>query len=68
MRGKFETKKWKHGLNLLKLLPQEAVKIQIFTSSDKLIDADSYQGKGQRSLEYTPIFEGSTVLIIMLTS
>lgn len=68
MRGKFETKKWKHCFNFLKLLPQEAIKMQIFTSFDKLIGADPHQGKGQRSLEYTPTFEGSTVLIIMPTS
>lgn len=34
-------------MNLLKSLPQEVVKIQIFTSFDKLIDADPYQVKGQ---------------------
>lgn len=53
--------------NLLKSFLQEAVKIQIFTSLDKLIDVDSCQGMGQRSLKYITTFEGNTELIIMPT-
>lgn len=52
----------------MKLLSQEVVKIQIFTSLNKLIDADLYQGKGTRNLEYMSTSEGNTALIIMPTS
>lgn len=33
-----------------------------------LVDADLYQGRRQRSLEYMHTFEGSTELITMLSS
>lgn len=55
-------------MNFMKLLSQEVVKIQMFTSLDKLIDADLYRGKGTRNLQHMSTFEGSIGLIIMPTS
>lgn len=58
MRGKFETKKWKHCLNLLKLLPQEVVKIQIFYQFWQINWCRFISGKGTKKYRVHAYFWG----------